>query len=209
MTEINCEGPQLDPDAVLAFLDLYEKELASTDVLVVTGSIPPGVSPKIYATMIQRAKASGIPTVLDASGALLEEGIAAGPTILKPNKLELETLIGHPVKTLDESIDACQKLLNCGISIICLSMGREGALLVQDCGVWFSEGLDIRVRSFQGAGDSMVAGLCMALQSHLSGDEMLRSGVAAAHGSLIREGTLLCTRASYDYFLPLIPVHRL
>lgn len=209
MTEINCRGPQLQPDAVQAFLDLFEKELDTADVLVATGSVPPGVPPDIYATMIQRANARSIPSLLDASGALLKAGVAAGPTLLKPNRMELETLIGRPVRTLKESVCACRALVDRGIGTVCLSMGGDGAVLVQDCGAWFSEGLDIRVRSFQGAGDSMAAGLCMALQNHLPGDEMLRSGVAAAHGSLIREGTLLCTRASYDRFLPLIPVRRL
>ena len=73
----------------------------------------------------------------------------------------------------------------------------------------YPEGLDIEVRGFQGAGDSVVAGICIAVEKGLDGMEQLRSGVAAAHGSLVLEGTHLCTRENYDEMLSKVPVRKI
>ena len=37
-------------------------------------------------------------------------------------------------------------------------------------------------------------------------ETLLRSAMAAAHGSLLRDGTLLCLREDYDKFFEIMPV---
>ncbi len=206
MTEINCRGPQLSGPDVEAFLRIFEDSLPGTDILVVDGSVPPGIPPDIYRRMIEMARKKGVRTVLDASGKLLENGLLAKPDLVKPNKAELEALLRKRLDSLDAALAACRLLVERGIGSVCLSLGKEGALLVSGSGAWFSPGLDIRVQSFQGAGDSMVAGLCLAMLARQDGADLLRSGVAAAHGTLLREGTLMCTREAYDELYGRIPV---
>ena len=64
----------------------------------------------------------------------------------------------------------------------------------------------IEVRGVQGAGDSLVAGMCMAIQQKLDLANTLRYAVAVANGSLILEGTKMCTRENFDFMLPRIDV---
>ena len=58
----------------------------------------------------------------------------------------------------------------------------------------------------QGAGDSLVAGLCIGKLSGMDYGEMLRTGMVLAQGSLTREGTLLCTQRIFDELKPKMPV---
>ena len=75
-----------------------------------------------------------------------------------------------------------------------------------DKGVVYSKGAAIEVRGVQGAGDSLVAGMCMAIQQKLDLANTLRYAVAVANGSLILEGTKMCTRENFDFMLPRIDV---
>ena len=209
MTEINCKGPQLSEECVPALMAVFERSLNDTDILVVDGSVPPGIPADIYRRMIECARARGIRTVLDATGPLLEEGLKACPDVIKPNRLELEILLDRKIETMDEALEACRQLVAQGIGAVCLTLGEKGAVLVSKDGAWYSESMKIPVKSLQGAGDSLVAGLCKAMAEGASWEDMLRSGVTASLGSLLREGTLLCTREDYDRLYPQVPVRKL
>lgn len=54
----------------------------------------------------------------------------------------------------------------------------------------------------------MVAGMCVAMEKGLPLSEILRYGVIAADGSLIREGTQLCTRENFERFRKEVRVFR-
>lgn len=206
MTEINCKGPLLDPACVPELMRVFENSLEGTDILVVDGSVPPGIPDDIYLRMIETAKSRGIRTVLDATGPLLTLGIKACPDVIKPNKLELELLLDTTIGSMEQALDACRRLVAKGVGAVCLTLGEKGALLVNARGAWYSESLKVPVKSLQGAGDSLVAGLCMAMMENADPADMLRAGVTCALGSLLREGTLLCTREDYDRLYPLVPV---
>ena len=78
MTEFNEKGPAVKEEDISALCLLIEKqlmEMSKEDLLVLTGSVPPGVPKDIYKQIIERAAEKGIRTVLDASGELLKEGI--------------------------------------------------------------------------------------------------------------------------------------
>lgn len=209
MTEINCKGPTLSPEISRQMLKIFEASLEDTDLLVIDGSIPPGIPRDIYKTMTELAHTHGIPVVLDATGELLEKALKAKPELVKPNRGELELLLGRTLETRQECVLACRELIARGVGAVCLSLGGEGALYVNGDSVWFSPGLDIQVKSFQGAGDSIVAGICLGMLADYPPEELLRSGVAAAHGSLLQDGTRLCTYEDYLRLLPQIPVVQL
>ena len=206
MTEINCKGPNLTEREADAFLALLDQALDQTAILVACGSIPPGLPVDLYRKTVERAHARGVPAILDAAGPLLREGLKACPDVIKPNIGEMEALLGRSLVTRKEQLDACRALIAGGVGAVCLTLGGEGALMVTEKEAWFSPGMEIQVRGVQGAGDSVVAGICAAMLKSGECREWLRSGVAAAHGSLILPGTLLCEKAVYDRFLPLIPV---
>ena len=209
MTEINSKGTPVTQADVQRLMEVFTASLANTDILVLDGSVPPGVPDTIYAEMTHLAHDRGIPVILDASGMLMKNGLEAKPEVIKPNREEAEQLLGRPVRNLQDAVSACREFLNIGIGAVCLSLGKEGAVYCNSEGAWFSPGLDIEVKSLQGAGDSMVAGICIGMIRNDSGEGILRSASAAAHGSVLLEGTSLCTAEDYCRFMECIPVEKL
>lgn len=209
MTEINCPGPQLCPEDAQTFLFMLRGAMDSIGLLAVCGSVPPGIPADVYRKAIDIAHAHRIPAVLDATGPLLKEALRARPEVVKPNIDEMALLLGTRPSTLEECVAACRQLTCQGIDAVCLTLGSGGALMVTQREAWFSEGLHIDVHGLQGAGDSVVAGICAAMRHTQDPAQWLRWGVAAAHGSLIRPGTLLCEKHAFEQFLSRIPIRPL
>ena len=209
MTEINERGAPVPPGTDRRVLAQLGSMLSAGDILALSGSVPPGLSADIYSVMTGIAHAAGAKVLLDASGELLSHGIAAGPWTIKPNAYELEQLTGEKPCSREQAVKLCRGLCERGVERVCLSLGGDGALLVTNEAAWYSPVLDIPLRGFQGAGDSMAAGLCAAETLGLPPDEALRYGTAASQASLIREGTLLCSLDDFRAFLPQIAVYKL
>ena len=206
MTECNEKGEVLPESCLNGFLELAERYLPSAKLLVLSGSVPPGVPDTIYRTLGERAAACGVPTVLDASGPLLREGLRAAPVLIKPNLDELRETFGVEAATHREVVQVGRSLLEkTSVRVLCVSMGSDGAILVTKEEAWYSPGSPVTVRGVQGAGDSMVAGLCLGLLHGADPRELLCGAVAAAQGSLEKPGTLLCEREDFDRIRPSIP----
>lgn len=198
MTELNENGAAVSEQAVQALLQMAAGGLGQLGQLVLTGSVPPGVPEDFYAGLIGRAKSLGVRTVLDAHGALLLKGIQAGPDLIKPNAQELSEAFGRPVQTPEQAAGLAQEIALGGVGLVCVSMGAQGAVLADARRAYFSPAPQITVRGVQGAGDAMVAGMCMALGRGCAMAGILRAGVAAAGGTLMREGTRMCRRQDYE-----------
>jgi len=205
MTEINQEGPLVSEKLTAVLFDKVLRE--ESDVLILSGSLPQGVDKGIYGEIIKKTKSK---VILDADGPAMQAGIEAGPYIIKPNIKEMERLVGESLPTQSAQISAGRALLckHKGLKAICLSLGEEGALMIGKEEVLFAPALDIPVRGVQGAGDAMVAGLAAELlvSPAVSLHALLKSAMAAAAASLVREGTLMCTKEGFDGMLERVRV---
>lgn len=205
MTECNEKGYAVMERDIEALIVMLQEELQDAFVLVLSGSVPPGVDKDIYARMISIAKEMGVKVILDANGELLKEGVKAGPYLIKPNKeefektfLEGEVFQGQDVCTIEK---AATDIMNQGVSYICLSQGSDGAMLMHlplnESGESSDEllvekrsAISVPIRSLQGAGDAMVAGLCKAIYE---GKEykMLEYAMTMAASTIMLEGTAM------------------
>lgn len=178
--------------AVLAEL----KALApAPDILVISGSLPPAFPQSAHERLVRHTKAAGIRLALDASGAALKAGLAAGVWLVKPNLRELEELCGAALPDLASRLAACRSILGAGgAEMVALSQGREGALLVTRTGAWRAASLAITPVSTIGAGDSFLAGLVWSLARGSPPAKALEWAVAAASATLLAPGTSLCRR---------------
>ncbi len=209
LTEINERGNLIDEQALETLLASLSELLKETDILVVTGSVPPGIPQDIYATMTRMAKNAGVDTVVDACGELFLKGVAAHPWLVKPNQFELETYCGEKAQNRDQAIEMAERLLKDGAENVCLSLGDQGAALLTEREIWYTPGTRIKAEGYQGAGDSLVAGLCTAKLNGLPAKEQLRWAVAAAQASLIRSGTQLCRAEDFQAMLKKISVEKI
>ena len=163
MTEFNARGGRVPPGAVQSLLQKLDRYLGRAELLVMSGSAPEGVPDDIYGTMIRMARGKGVRTVLDASGALLAEGLREKPLLVKPNLDEFREMFREELAAGKSMERIAGELVAQGVGGVCISMGAEGAMLVCADGIFTAGAPDVEVRGVQGAGDSMVAGMCAAL----------------------------------------------
>ncbi|MDF2615143.1 MAG: 1-phosphofructokinase [Clostridia bacterium] len=190
-TDINETGAPVSKETMQALEELIFSKLTQDDFLVLAGSVPANVSKDIYKNWIQRANEIGAKVILDADGQLLEQGLEAGPYLIKPNIHELETLYNKEIKTIEEAIMLAKDLFKNKIEVIVISRGEHGCVVVTKDETLMIEGLKVPVKSTVGAGDSMVAALAYALNNKDSLKEAITLGVAASAASVMQEGTIM------------------
>jgi len=208
-TEFNDPGPQITEEELLELEARLLKYLKNADLVVFAGSIPPGLPTDTYQRLIHLVEQRGKLTVLDASGAAMIQGIKETPYFIKPNRYEASKLLGRELSTKEEVIQAGKDLLNDGIKVVGISMGKEGTILVTDSEVWQAYPVDVPVKSGVGAGDSLVAGICIGIVEKLSWPEALKLGTAAASASCMQEGTQLGKKNDIIPLIEKVRVERL
>ena len=98
-TSLDGPGPVVDADHRRQLDHLLQFWLPAGRVLVLAGSLPPGIPDDVYARYIRRANATGITTILDTDGAPLRLGVAAPPSCIKPNLAETQRLLATRWRT--------------------------------------------------------------------------------------------------------------
>ena len=157
-TELNAPGPAVTAEDMEA---LYQKleQLNSGDTLVLSGSLPPSLPKTVYADILARWSGRGVRFVVDAAGELLTNTLPYRPFLIKPNRAELEELCGHELDSDDALAQAAQDLQNQGARNVLVSLGPDGALLLDEGGQLHRRAAHPGVAvNTVGAGDAMVAG---------------------------------------------------
>ncbi len=184
-TDINMPGQSPPPEAMNPLLETIEQLVHSCDWFIISGSLPPGVPAAIYATIIARLKRQNKRIILDTSDEALREGIQAGPTIVKPNIEELQQLTGRSLTSEAEIQQAAHRLLNEDTALVVVSMGKQGAMLVEQAITLIATPPEVTVKKTFGAGDAMVAGLVAARIQELSLADCGRLATAFAVGAIV------------------------
>ncbi len=170
------------------------------DILVASGSLPPGVPKDFYARVSQAMAERGIETALDTSGDALRQGLAGGKFLLvKPNVAELEQAVGRTLSSDAEIADEAQAIVAKGQArFVAVTMGERGAMLASDKGILQLPALPIEAKSAVGAGDSFMAGMIHALARGLEPEEAFRFGMAAGSAAVLTPGTNLAYQADVE-----------
>ncbi|MGL4608623.1 MAG: hypothetical protein ACRCYY_02895 [Trueperaceae bacterium] len=77
--------------------------LKGNDTLILSGSLHLGVPTTVYAELIAYAKGKGSSVYLDASREALRFGLGSKPNLVKPNKLEGDSLLASTLYALRQS----------------------------------------------------------------------------------------------------------
>ena len=206
MTEINEAGSRVSSSAVDRLVDEVGAMLEHVHILVLSGSLPPGVPTDIYQRLIRMAHAKHVKTVLDGSGEAFLLGLQEKPFLIKPNSMEFDQAFKHQLKAGKSPLEIAREVVESGVSYVCISMGENGAILVDKEHAYSARPLPLEAKGLTGAGDSMIAGMCYAIRKDLSTADMLRYASAAAGGSVRREGTLLARAADIEELLPQVEI---
>jgi 1-phosphofructokinase len=186
VTKINAPGPQLSAHETAALARATIEAIDGAAWVAGCGSLPPGAPDDLYANIAVAAHEAGARVAIDTSGPALAAALPGRPDLIKPNADELAVLTGRTLPTVGAVLDAAHELLARGIGTVVVSLGADGALLVDGSGAWHATTPPVTPRSNVGAGDSLVAGL---LAAGGSGPDALASGVAYGTAAVQLPGT--------------------
>lgn len=194
---------------------LYEEELRKLEekvtqietgsLLVISGSLPPGVTLERFMALIKLAQQHGVRCVVDSSGDALAAALEIGHIeLVKPNQKELSALVKRELIQPDDVRKAAEEIIRNGkAERVVVSLGAQGALAVDANTCVQVVPPPIKSQSTVGAGDSMVGAMVLKLAENAGLEEMVRYGVAAGSAATINQGTRLCshenTQRIFDY----------
>lgn len=185
-TKFNEPGAELSADELNAVFAAVESAIESADWLVASGSLPPGTPPTVYADLVRALSGTGIRVAVDTSGAALEQVLAAGPTLVKPNRDELAEATGLQLATIADVVEAAARLRDRGAKAVLASLGADGAVLVDDDGAVHGRTPVVSPLSSVGAGDAMLAGF---LAGGGTGAKALTNGLAWGAAAVLQPGS--------------------
>lgn len=192
------EGPLVSADECARTLEQLRS--IECDWLVASGSLPRGASDDFYIRVEEITRARGARFVLDTSGNALKEAVAAGGLhLIKPSLGEFEALVGRKLADHAAQEQAAAEIVASGkVALLAVTLGREGALLVDADGSFRMPALPVEAKSAVGAGDSFVAAMTLALARGRPVREAFVQGVAAGTAAVLTPGTELCRRDDVD-----------
>jgi 1-phosphofructokinase len=180
VTELNAPGPQVSDSELEDLRQTLRREVNAGDLVVLSGSLPANVPVETYANLIRELSSLGAKTYFDADGAALQAGLAARPFLIKPNRLEAETLLKMTIESRDDALDATRRFQTLGAQAVVLSLGADGAMFVSETEAVFVQPPTVQVQSTVGSGDALLSGVIAAQLQGLSWPETARYATAVA-----------------------------
>ena len=208
-TEFLEPGFTLTEEDFAGFEAKFRQLVQEAKVVAMSGSVPKGLNGTAYQRLVKIVKDAGIPVILDTSGKLLEMGIEAIPTMIKPNIDEIRMLTGKRCDDISEIIEAARAIHERGVKIVAVSLGADGSLAVGDDGIFRARVPKIDAVNTVGCGDSMIAGFALGLSKGLPLEETLRLASAISAAAAMREETGFFVMEDMEKLLPQIEITRL
>jgi len=155
-----------------------ESDIASSGALVAQLEVP--IETIEFAAGL--ANRSNVPFILDPAPAQkLSPQLLKMVDILTPNETEAQFLTGVEVKDQESAGAAAQKLLECGVKNVILTMGANGYLTVSHEGTEFVPAKKVKAADSTAAGDAFTGSLAVGLAQGrtLSDAALFANNVAA------------------------------
>ena len=192
-TKFNAPGAVLTPQEVAAVIAAAQDAGAPGQWLAWCGSLPGGFAESTLADAVAQGRSSGLLVALDSSGSALATVLRGSPEalphLIKPNAEELSALVGRPLRTVGAVAAAARDLVATGVQTVLVSMGGDGAVLVQADTAYYGRADASRVVNTAGAGDAFLAGYLAAAQR--TAPERLQQALRYGAAAVAQPGTLL------------------
>ncbi len=177
-TELVENAAPLMSNDIDRFRQAFDEEAAKADVVVLTGSLPPGVPTTLYRDVLRTAS---VRALLDIRGPELLAALECRPLCVKPNREELGKTLGRPLVS-DADLQAAMRELN--------QQGAEWVVVTHGAdAVWASHADRLyqflppvveNVVNPIASGDCLAAGIAWATACGSEMLDALRFGIAAA-----------------------------
>ena len=180
-TAINTTGPLVHNQDIE---NLYKKLdiLTENDILVLSGSIPKGISEDIYEAICARVQEKKVKIIVDATKDLLLKTLKYKPFLIKPNHHELGEIFNLKITNKEQALEYAKMLRQKGAKNVLVSMGSNGSVLLDEDGKTYKKDIIRKKNAINtvGAGDSMVAGFLAGYLKYQNYEDALNLAVSSA-----------------------------
>jgi fructose-1-phosphate kinase PfkB-like protein len=205
-TVLNEPGPVLDASDLESLLTVLADALDGVgqdgvnqegghDLVVCSGSLPPGLPVDTYAQITRLAHEHGAECAVDGARSALAEALPAAPDLVCPNLDEAEGLTtgtvlesSHLVHELDDvrgrALSAAHGLRSRGARRAVVTASWHGAAYADDAGDQWIPAPRVQVANPIGAGDSFVGGVAAARATGTPWPEAVHHGVVVASAAV-------------------------
>lgn len=185
-SEIAGHSPKISQEECEKFLNTISG-IQAGDILVLSGSVPKSLDSKIYKNIIEMLP-ENVKVILDTRGEPFKYALEKGVFLTKPNNVELGEFFNEKYETLEEIINAGEKLRKMGSENVLISLGKNGSVLITEKGIWVGNVPKGKLVSSVGAGDSMVAGTLYGIVKGMELSEAYKYGIASGSATAFTEG---------------------
>ena len=190
LTEIYDRGEPLAPSDWEAIEGLVAEELAAgAELLTISGGIPPGVDNDAFRRLCRVARESGVRALVDVYGPGLISVLGDRPWLAKMNATEASDLLGRPVETESQALEAAAEIRRRGAEVSIVTMGRSGAVASMSDDELVLPAPTMIGPYGVGSGDAFLGGLAAALLAGQSLREALHFAAAAATAAAQKPGS--------------------
>jgi 1-phosphofructokinase/tagatose 6-phosphate kinase len=211
-TEINERGPAVTKAEVDLFCDKLLYLAQGAQMCVFAGSLPREVDHDIYAQLIRDLQRLNVTTVLDTEGEPLRQAVRAEPTVVTPNVLEAEELVGHEFNDDEDRVIAVREMVELGAreAIMTTTDGCFAQVLEDGRPQLYRSRMDpLEPRASVGSGDAFLAGYVAARYGGGGPGDCLRFGTACGAESTQHLGAGVLDPRAVERLVEEISVERL
>ncbi|MGI8594978.1 MAG: 1-phosphofructokinase family hexose kinase [Solirubrobacteraceae bacterium] len=180
-TEVNEPGPDVGELELELFTDKLMYLAQGAQVVVFAGSLPRGAGTEVYGRLVRELRKRGLTTIVDTDGEPLRQAVRAEPSVVSPNVLEAEELVGHEFNDDEDRVIAVREMVQLGAdeAIMTVGDGCFAQVLVDGAPRLYRVRVEPRpARSTIGSGDAFLAGYVACRYTGSASEECLRFAVA-------------------------------
>jgi 1-phosphofructokinase family hexose kinase len=180
-------------------------------VLAISGSLPAGLKPDFYVSLIEAARTADAKVFVDTSGEALRESSKARPDFVKLNRAEAGALVGRPLTTVQEIVHAAGEIVERGTRSAAITLGSDGLIWVESKNgpVWQARPPLMKVISTVGCGDATLAAFAQVAIQGIGGEEALRLAAACGAANCVAPRPGRIEFATVQALMPRIDVQQL
>jgi 1-phosphofructokinase/tagatose 6-phosphate kinase len=211
-TEINERGPAVTAHELELFTEKLVYLARGAEIVVLAGSLPRGVQTDAYAALVRELRRVDVDVIVDTDGEPLRHAVRAEPTVISPNAIEAEELVGHEFNDEQDMVAAVREMATLGTkqAVMTTPDGCVACLPAPD-----GQKMVLRARieprepvATVGSGDAFLAGFVAARYTGRPPEECLRFGVACGADSTQRLGAGLIEPREVERLVAEVEVER-
>ena len=205
LTEIDDDATPVTEANKKAIIETVAELSKKCQAVVITDDEASGLSDE-FLCKIMSVIPSNVLKIVDTNGDKIVKLLDYGVDLVKPNLEELQRATNVKITDKESMLRSCQALIKRGAKRVLLSLGKNGAVIMDEKQRLYCMSLNVPMNTTAGAGDAMVAAATKSLCESAKLSDILKCGVAAGTASVTLPDSISFTKDKYEEILKVLQV---